>query len=247
MDFHLAVAALEVAQGKGAEGTLRLEPGLQAGPEEGRENHIEMKMQFGLRTGLTVVKAQVLLGVAEGKLDLEAGAVAMEDAFRRQVRVGAVEVPSVVRGSAPRGRAYTTCNQPCQALLCSAAWYRSPFSGFRVVRAMRAGSRRSKLTVELPRAAGPPRMGAGVAKAQDRVLALPPHHVQAQGPHPLHEGPGGVVAVGRHPTCLENVPGSGGERLPQQGQAHVDGRLPARGRPAGLPARRRGARRLPGT
>ena len=43
-----------------------------------------MKVPFGLQAGLAVVEARMLPGVAEGKLDLEA-----EDAFRRQVRVGA--------------------------------------------------------------------------------------------------------------------------------------------------------------
>ena len=54
MDFFLEVVAFEIAQGKGAEGTLRLEPDLQAGPEEGREDRVEMEVQFGLRTGLVV-------------------------------------------------------------------------------------------------------------------------------------------------------------------------------------------------
>ena len=54
LDFRFAVVALAVAQGKGAERTLRLELGLQAGPDEGGENRVEMQMQFGLRTGLTI-------------------------------------------------------------------------------------------------------------------------------------------------------------------------------------------------
>ena len=83
MDFLLEIAALEIAQGKGARGTLRLAPRLQAGPEEGREDRVEMKVQPGLRTGLAVVEAQMLLGVAEGKLDLEAGAVETPEACRR--------------------------------------------------------------------------------------------------------------------------------------------------------------------
>ena len=52
---------LEMVQGKGAEGPLRPEPGLQASPEEGGENNAEVEMQFGLRTGLAVVEAQMLL------------------------------------------------------------------------------------------------------------------------------------------------------------------------------------------
>ena len=119
---------------------------------------------------------------------------------------------------------------------------------------MRPGSRRSKAAVELPLAARTPFVGPGVGEAQDLVLAQPSHRVQAQLPHPLHEGLGAVPAVGGHPAYLENLPGPGVERLPQQGQARVDGRLPAGGGPrrsgggtAWRPgtAGRRGGRRRP--
>jgi len=46
--FLLEVVSLEIVQGKGAEGTLRPEPGLQAGPEEGDEDNVEMEVQLGL-------------------------------------------------------------------------------------------------------------------------------------------------------------------------------------------------------
>ena len=48
-------------------------------------------MQFGLQTNLAVVEAQVLLGVAEGKLNLEAGTVEAEDTFQHQFQFGAVD------------------------------------------------------------------------------------------------------------------------------------------------------------
>lgn len=50
-----------------------------------------MEVQFGLRAGLAVVEAQVLLGVAEGKLNLKAGPVEVEDVFRHQFGVAAVQ------------------------------------------------------------------------------------------------------------------------------------------------------------
>ena len=37
VDFGLEVALLDLVQGKGAQGIVRLEAGLQAGPEKGRE------------------------------------------------------------------------------------------------------------------------------------------------------------------------------------------------------------------
>ncbi len=37
VDFDLEVVLLDLVQGKGAQGIVRLEPGLQAGPEEDRE------------------------------------------------------------------------------------------------------------------------------------------------------------------------------------------------------------------
>ena len=51
-------------------------------------------MQFVLRTGLAIVEAQVLLGITEGKLDLETGAV---EGCRHPLRVGAVEEHSLLR------------------------------------------------------------------------------------------------------------------------------------------------------
>ncbi len=151
-------------------------------------NHVEVEVQFGLGTGLAFVEAQVLLGVAEGgKLDLEAGAVESEEACRRQVWVRAIQQhPSFVCGSAPRGRTYATCSQCYQALLCSSAWYRSIFSFFRVVRGHARQVAAVQATVELPLAARSPRVGPGVAQAQDLVFAKPFHHVQAQHPHPAH-------------------------------------------------------------
>ena len=95
--FLFEVVPLEMAQGKGAEGMLRPGAGLQAGPEEGGEDDVEMKVQFGLGAGLAVVEAQVLLGIAEGKLNLEAGAVQPEEAFRCQCQVGAVQEHSLRR------------------------------------------------------------------------------------------------------------------------------------------------------
>ena len=105
MDFRREIVPLDIAQGKGAEGLLRPQPGLQAGPEERGEDDVAMKVQPGLRTSLAVMEAQVLLGVAEGKRNLEAGPVDPEEAFRRQIQVAAVtQPPSCVCGSAPRGR-----------------------------------------------------------------------------------------------------------------------------------------------
>ena len=65
--FFLKVVPLDRAQGKGAEGTLRPQPGLQAGPEPGGEDKVAMQMQFGLCAGLAIVEAQMLLGVAAGR------------------------------------------------------------------------------------------------------------------------------------------------------------------------------------
>ncbi len=192
--FFLEVVALEIAQGKGGKGTLRPKAGLQTRPKEGGEDSVKVEVQFVLRADLTILEAQVLLGIAEGKLNLETGAVETEDAFRRQLRVGAVtEPPSVVCGSVPRGRTWTPCLHG-QAWPCSSAWYRATFSPSDVVRG--AGHAcpvaAVEATVERPRAARSPRVGPGVAIAQDRVPAQPAHHVPAQRPHTLHEGPGTV-------------------------------------------------------
>ena len=44
-----------------------------------------------MRTDLAVVEAQRLLGIAEGKLNLETGTVQPKDAFHCQIQVGAVQ------------------------------------------------------------------------------------------------------------------------------------------------------------
>ncbi|MYC64353.1 MAG: hypothetical protein F4X16_16240 [Caldilineaceae bacterium SB0661_bin_34] len=96
---------LELVPGKGAQGTRRPGAGLQAGPEEGGEDDVEMKVQFGLGTGLAVVEAQVLLGVAKGKFDLETGSVQPQEAFQRQLDIGAVQehpLPRLRVGTAGR-------------------------------------------------------------------------------------------------------------------------------------------------
>ena len=56
--FLFKVVSLEVAQGKRTQGPRRPQP------------------------SLTIVVAQVLLGIAEGKLDLKAGTVEADDAFQ---------------------------------------------------------------------------------------------------------------------------------------------------------------------
>ncbi len=60
VDFRLEVVPLEVAQGKGTQGTLRPEPGLQAGSEKGGEDDVEMEVPPDLRAGLAVPDRVVL-------------------------------------------------------------------------------------------------------------------------------------------------------------------------------------------
>ena len=63
--FPSRSCAAWIAQEKGAERPLRPEPGLQADPAKGGEDHIEMEVQFGLCAGLAIIEAQVMLGVVE--------------------------------------------------------------------------------------------------------------------------------------------------------------------------------------
>ena len=246
--FFLEIVSLEMAQGKGAEGTLRLEPGLQAGPEEGGEDDVEMKVQFGLGAGLAVLEAQVLLGIAEGKLDLETGAVEPKDAFRCQLGIGAVQEHALRRLRV--GPAGQDVDHLQPALPGLAVQDRVIQVDLLVGQGCAGQARRVaavEAAVELAAAARTAFVGAGVGEAQDRVLAQPPHRVQVQGPHTFHEGPAGVATVGGHPARAEDRPGPGHHRLPQQGQPRLDSRFPTGGGPARLPTRADGARRLPGT
>lgn len=99
MNFRLEVSLLGLVQGKEPQGTVRLEPGLQASPEKGGKHNIETEIQFGPRPRLTVVEAQVLLGIAEGKLNLAASPVAVEEADLIELGVAAVQehVPGCLR------------------------------------------------------------------------------------------------------------------------------------------------------
>ncbi len=100
-----------------------------------------MKMQFVLRTGLAIVEAQVLLGIAEGKLDLEAGSV---KACRHPLRVGAVEEHPLLRlRVGPAGQDVHDL-QPALPGLAVQFDVVQTFSFFRVVQAMRPRSRQSK-------------------------------------------------------------------------------------------------------
>ena len=66
--------------------------------------------------------------------------------------------------------------------------------------------------VELPLAVRPPRVGPGVAEAQDLVLAQLPHPVQTQGPHLLHEGLRTVPTGDGNPAHPENGESPGPRR-----------------------------------
>ena len=140
--------------------------------KQSREDQVEVEVQFGLRAGLAVVEAQVLLGVAEGKLNWKAGPVEVEDVFRHQLGVAAVQqhaLPSSAGG--PRGAGCklpaTSVARPCPAVRRGTVDLR--------VRRRCAGHARQvtavKATVELLAAPRLPCVGTGVAKAQDRVLA----------------------------------------------------------------------------
>ncbi len=126
------------------------------------------------------------LGVAEGKLNWEAGGVEVEEAFRCQCQVGAVqEHPFRGLRVGPAGQDIHHL-QPARPGLA----VQDPVVEVdRLVGQGCAGQARQvaavEATVELPATARPPRVGAGVGEAQNRVLAPPPHRVQIQGPHPL--------------------------------------------------------------
>ena len=158
---------LEIAQGKGAEGPLRPEPGLQAGPEEGREADVEMKVLPGLRAGLAVVEVQVLLGIAEGKLDLEAGAVEAEDAFRHQVQVGTVQEHPLLRlRVGPAGQNIDHLQPTLPGL---GMQDRVVQVDLRVLRGGAGQARRIaavEAAIELPLQAQPPFVGTGVGPAR---------------------------------------------------------------------------------
>ena len=127
-----------------------------------------MKMQFVLRTGLAIVEAQVLLGITEGKLDLETGAV---EGCRHPLRVGDVEEHPLLRlRVGPAGQDVHDL-QPAQPGLAV------QFDVVQVDLFLLQGCAGHapqvtaiEATVELPLVVRPPRVGAGVAEAQDTSL-----------------------------------------------------------------------------
>ncbi len=195
--FLLEVMPLEIAQGKGAEGTLRVEPGLQVGPEEGSEEDIEMKVQFGQRAGLAVIEAgaawlrgrQTRLGSGRRRSGRGVPAPASRSVLYKST-------PSVVCGSEPRGRTYTTCRprgtrstsslsrscRPCAPGRGGRSDPRTAGGGPVVVR----GDRYRGNAASSPCAADP--RGTGPAPAR-----------------PPHEGSAAVAAGSGHPACTEEM------------------------------------------
>ena len=175
--------------GKRGRGAAPPESGLQAGPEKSREHHVEMKVWPSLRTGLAIVEAQVLLGIAEGKLDWEAGAMEAKDAFRRQIQVGAVQEHTLLRfrvGTA--GQDMDHLQPACQGLGMLAAVVQVDLLLLQGGAGHACRVAAVEATVELALAAGASLVGAEVGEAQDRILAQPPHRVQVQLAHALHKG-----------------------------------------------------------
>ena len=82
------VVALDEAQRKAVP---RPVPSPQAHPNIGGEHPIEVEGQLGLCPDLTIVQVEVLLGVPQDELDWEACQVEADQAFRCQIRAGAVE------------------------------------------------------------------------------------------------------------------------------------------------------------
>ena len=156
----------------------------------------------------------MLLGVAEGKLDLEAGA---EEACRHQFRVGCCTAASPPSSA---GRRWLQDVDDLQSALPGRAVQFAVVQVDLLLLQGRAGHAPQIATVE---AAVPPCAGPAPVSPPRRSLCC------------IHRR--------RHSVHPENLLGSGVDRLPQQGQTRIDGRLLAGDQPSGLGD---GGRGLPG-
>ena len=168
----------------------------------------------------------MLLGIAEDKLDLETGAVEIEEACRCQLRVG------------PAGQDM----DHLQPVLPSLAVQRGMVQGDLFLLQGRAGHgprvAAVEATIARPLAPRSPFVGPGVAEAQDCVLALPSRYVQAQGPHPSTK----VLVLYPPSAATQRTPSI--SRAPAAWSPGIAGRRGGRCRPSRHP--RRPAGRPPG-
>ena len=110
--------------------------------KQSREDQVEVEVQFGLRAGLAIVEAQVLLGVAEGKLNWNAGPGEVEEVFRYQLGVAAVQQYALRHLRV--GPAGQDANYPQPALPGLARQFGVVLSTFASAGVVRVRSRRSK-------------------------------------------------------------------------------------------------------
>ena len=87
-DHFQEVFQLDVGHGKAVQGALGGMAQLEPGPGQGGQHGVEVEVVAGGGAGLAGGQPQMLLGVAEVELDLEAVAVDAVNPFRVHLRVG---------------------------------------------------------------------------------------------------------------------------------------------------------------